>query len=45
MSIGIIDSKIKYMKVTAKAKGGIFDPYALKHPRYEAWQKFLAEYD
>lgn len=27
LSLGIVNNKVKYMKISAKARGGIFDAY------------------
>lgn len=32
------------MKFTAKASGGIYDPYFLKNPIYERWEQVLADF-
>ena len=38
-NIGLIDGKLVYMRIWAKSAGGMYDPYFLKNPFKEAWDR------
>ena len=38
-NIGLIDGKLVFMKIMAKAAGGMYDPYFLKNPYKEKWDE------
>jgi hypothetical protein len=44
-NIGLIDAKLVFMKISAKSKGGMYDPYFLKNPVKEAWDKVVETYN
>jgi len=44
-SIGIVRGKLKFMKFTARAAGGLYEPYQLKYPFYAAWEEELIKFN
>lgn len=44
-NIGFIDNKLVFMKFSAKASGGIYDPYSLKNPKKLKWDNLLKNFN
>ena len=44
-NIGILDSKLVFMKMTAKSAGGIYDPYSMKNPYKESWDQQIENFN
>lgn len=45
LNIGMVDGKLVYTRVNAKAAGGIYDPYFKKFPNYQRWEDLLAAHN
>ena len=40
-SVGFVGNDLVYMKVYSRSKGEPRDPYSIKNPWYEKWEKYL----
>jgi hypothetical protein len=44
-NIGLINGKLVYMRISAKAAGGLYDPYYLKNPVKERWDDLVNNFN
>jgi hypothetical protein len=44
-NVGLIDGKLVFMKISAKAAGGMYDPHSLKNPIKELWDDQVEKFN